>query len=52
LIPLAVLLYLAYINILDSPRFEVTKHRHKEARLIIEKIAMANERVLSKFILK
>ena len=42
LVPLAVLLYFAYYNIEDSPRFLVTKHKYKEAKLIVERIAFVN----------
>jgi MFS family permease len=42
LIPLAILLYFAYYNIFDSPRFLVTKHKFKEAKMIVENIALIN----------
>jgi MFS family permease len=44
LVPLGGLLYYVYYRIEDSPRFLVTKHKFKEAKEAVAKIAMANEK--------
>jgi MFS family permease len=52
LIPLTVLLYYAYYHVEDSPRFLVTKHKFKEAKIIIENIAMVNQKRFQGCLLK
>jgi MFS transporter, putative metabolite transport protein len=42
LIPLGALLYYSYYHVEESPRFLVTKHKYKEAKMAVESIAMAN----------
>lgn len=42
-IPLSILLYYAYINTKESPRFCVTKHEFAEAKKIVQEIAFINE---------
>ena len=41
-LPLSYLLYFIYMNTFDSPRFLVTKHEFKEAKFVVERIAMIN----------
>jgi MFS family permease len=44
LLPLAGLLYYINTHLLDSPRFLVTKHKFKEAKMAVERMALANEK--------
>lgn len=43
-IPLAILTFFTYRNVLESPRFLVVRHEFNEANEIIQKISVINER--------
>lgn len=51
-IPLSILLYYAYMNTKDSPRFCATKHEYDDAKRIVAEIAMVNGKTFPAYELK